>query len=206
MKKSLSSIGRFAFAALAALAVTAASCSSDNSTEAKADTSNAAAKEDTKTPLINIRYIDGDSVSANYNLAKDFQEQSLRTLSRMQQVEQSKTNEIQNFGKQIEQKMRNNGYLTEESYNADMLKLNKMQQDAATQLSNMQRNAEQELAQQQSELNDSIEAFIKEYNAKKGYDAILFKGAGVYFNPALDITDEVIEGLNARYNKVAPEK
>ena len=53
------------------------------------------------------------------------------------------------------------------------------------------------------QLNDSIEAFIKEYNKTRGYDAILYKAVGVYFNPALDITDEVIKGLNARYNKVA---
>lgn len=37
---------------------------------------------------------------------------------------------------------------------------------------------------------------------QKGYDAILFKAATLYINPALDITNEVVEGLNARYNKV----
>lgn len=67
----------------------------------------------------------------------------------------------------------------------------------------MERNTQMELAQQQQQLNDSIQAFIKEYNKTKGYDAILFKAAGVYFNPALDITDEVIKGLNERYTKVA---
>ena len=62
------------------------------------------------------------------------------------------------------------------------------------------------MIQQQIQLTDSIEAFIKDYNRKKGYDAILFKAAGVYFNPALDITSEIIEGLNARYNKVGDAK
>jgi outer membrane protein len=54
----------------------------------------------------------------------------------------------------------------------------------------------------QQSVNDSIQAFIKDYNASHGYDAILFKAATLYVNPALDITEEVIEGLNARYNKV----
>ena len=40
----------------------------------------------------------------------------------------------------------------------------------------------------------------------RGYDAILYKNAGVFFNPALDITAEVIEGLNAAYNKSADKK
>ena len=56
--------------------------------------------------------------------------------------------------------------------------------------------------QAQKTVNDSIKAFIEDYNKSRGYDAILFKGATLYINPALDITDEVVEGLNARYNKV----
>ena len=61
---------------------------------------------------------------------------------------------------------------------------------------------DQEMAEQRQQLNDSIENYIKIYNAGKGYDAILYRHSGVYFNPDLDITNEIIEGLNARYNKV----
>lgn len=151
---------------------------------------------------INIRYIDGDSIAANYNLAKDFKEASIRTMNKLENAQRAKATEIQKFATQVEEKVRSNGYLSEASYNADVQKLNKMQSDAQAYLATLQRNAEQELAQQQMQLNDSIESFIKDYNAVHGYDAILFKNAGVFFNPALDITGEVIEGLNARYNKV----
>ena len=54
----------------------------------------------------------------------------------------------------------------------------------------------------QRTVNDSIQAFIKDYNKTRGYDAILYKNATLYINPDLDITSEVLEGLNARYNKV----
>ena len=81
-----------------------------------------------------------------------------------------------------------------------------MHQDAESYLAGLSRNTENELAQQQLQLNDSIENYIKEYNKTKGYDAILFKAAGVYFNPALDITNDIISGLNARYNKVGEGK
>ena len=73
-------------------------------------------------------------------------------------------------------------------------------------MANLQRTSHQEMAQQQIELNDSLESFLKEYNKEKGYDAILFKAAGAYFNPALDITKEVTAGLYARYNKVEKKK
>jgi outer membrane protein len=151
---------------------------------------------------LNIRFIDGDSVTAHYNLALDFKEASIRTMSKLENAQRAKAAEIQKFGSQIEQKMKSNGYLSEASYNADIQKFNKMQSDAQGYLATLERNAQQELLQQQMQLNDSIDSFIKDYNAKHGYDAILFKNAGVYFNPALDITNEVIEGLNARYNKV----
>ena len=51
-------------------------------------------------------------------------------------------------------------------------------------------------------VNDSIMSYIKEYNESHHYDAIFMKAATLYINPDLDITDEIIEGLNARYNKV----
>lgn len=186
-----------------AVAVAFASCSGSNDQVAKPEkqVNDAVAVQGVPSSL-NIRYIDGDSIAAHYNLAKDFKEMSIRTYSKLENAQRSRAAEIQKFGSQIEEKMRSNGYLSEASYNADVEKLNKMQSDAQSYLATLQRNAEQELMQQQIQLNDSIEAFIKVYNAEHKYDAILLKSAGLYFNPALDITAEVIEGLNARYNKV----
>lgn len=161
--------------------------------------------DDVKTTL-NIRFIDADSVSANYTLAKEFQESALQSLNKIESVRQARASEIQKLGASIEQKARNNGYLTQTSYEGDMNALAKKQQDAAQTLESMENRARQEMAQRQVELNDSLESFIKDYNAKKGYDAILYKAAGVYFNPALDITKEVIEGLNARYEKSKKNK
>lgn len=180
------------------MAIVATSCS--NNQAENANTSKVSAND--STVLLNIRYVDGDSIAVNYNLAKDLSELQIRTMNNIENAQRAKAQEIQKFGTQIEQKMRSNGYLSEASYNADVQKLNKMQQDAETYLANLQRNAQQELLQQQIQLNDSIQSFIKDYNAKKGYDAIILRSAGLYFNPALDITAEVIEGLNARYNKV----
>lgn len=155
---------------------------------------------------VNIRYIDADSVTAHYILAQEFQELTLSALSKIESTEQARGAEIQKLMQQIEQKGRNNGYLSQESYEADMNNVAKKQQDAQTVLANMQRRAQQEMAQRQVELNDSLESFIKDYNATRGYDAILFKAAGVYFNPSLDITKEVIEGLNERYEKSKKSK
>lgn len=187
------------------LAISMTSC---GGAETKTDSAPQAvtAADGATTPTLNIRYIDGDSLMTHYNLAKDFQEASMRAVSKIEGARQSKAVEIQKFAAAIEQKARSNGYLTEASYNADMQKLQKMQQDAENYLAGLSRNTENELAQQQIQLNDSIDNYIKVYNASKGYDAILLKAAGLYFNPALDITNEIVDGLNARYNKVSESK
>ncbi len=206
MKKFAMSISSL-LVGLAAISLTACS-STGNGNESNTDAApaaKAAAAEGTPTTL-NIRYIDSDSLLANYNLAKDLQEATMRAVSRIDNARQAKGNEIQKFAAQVQQKAQSNGYLSEASYNADMQKLQKMQQDAENYLASLSRNADNELAQQQIQLNDSIESFIKAFNKERGYDAILYKNAGVYFNPALDITAEVIKGLNARYNKVGENK
>ena len=192
---------------VAMLSTALAGCAGSADKAAGAD-DKAAVSDSTKSGVIlNIRYIDADSVSANYNLAKDFKEAALRTYSKIESAQNSRAAEIQRLGQKIEQNMRSNYYVGKESeYEADVRRLNKMQQDAETYMANLQRTSQQGMAQQQIELNDSLESFLKEYNKEKGYDAILFKAAGAYFNPALDITKEVTAGLNARYNKVEKKK
>ena len=192
---------------LSLFALTATSCGGSTSSDPAAGAPAQAATADGATSsALNIRYIDSDSLMAHYNLAKDFQEASMRAVSKIESARQAKAGEIQKFAAAIEQKARSNGYLSEASYNADMQKLQKMQQDAENYLANLSRNTENELGQQQLQLNDSFENFVQVYNVSKGYDAILFKAAGIYFNPSLDITRDIIDGLNARYNKVDSSK
>lgn len=194
----------FANCSLLAMASLLASCANTQSSSTPDAVATTPAA--TQPTTLNIRFIDSDSIGAHYNLAKDFQEVSIREYSKLENAQQSKAAAIQKLAAQIEEKARNNGYLSEASYNADMTKLNRMQQEAQTSMAAMQRKSEQELMELQQALTDSINSFIADYNATKGYDAILYKAAGVYFNPALDITKEVIEGLNARYNKISDAK
>lgn len=52
------------------------------------------------------------------------------------------------------------------------------------------------------QIHNSITEYLKEYNADKGYHLILsstFGGPLLYGNPATDITNEVLEGLNKKY-------
>lgn len=188
-----------AAAALLIGAGTLASCNdSKQDTKSAAKTDKVAAKDN----LPNYRYVDLDTVLAKYALAKDYNEEMMRMQSSMESTMRTHEKRLQSQAAVMQNKMNNNGYLTRESYEQDQNSLNSMQAEAQKQAATLQSNFEQQALQAQKNVNDSINAFIEEYNKSRGYDAIFFKAATLYINPALDVTDEVVEGLNARYNKL----
>lgn len=184
------------------LCLTMISCgkheNSESSTNAKI--SGIIARADSMLP--NYRYVDLDSILSNYNLAKDYNEEMLRMQSNMQNEVKRHENSLQSLATTMQNKLQNNSYLSEASYQADQQQYADMQNKAQRAVAALQNNFETTAMIAQKSVNDSIEAYIYEYNMKKGYDAIFFKAATIYINPALDITNEIIEGLNARYNKV----
>lgn len=197
-----------AFAATAvALAALATACSdkAGNTAEPKETQTQKTAKVDGEafTPTTNIRYYNMDSVMANYELVKTFNEANLRTMTELQNAQRSREGELNRMAASIQQKMQNNGYLSEASYNADMNELNKKQQAAQNYLGSLQAKAQDEALRQQAEFIDSVHSFLADYNKTRHYDAILLFAPGELFNTQLDITGEIIEGLNARYKKAA---
>ena len=149
-----------------------------------------------------IRYIDEDSLLAQYNLAKDINEAMLRRSNQFDSEQQRRARDIQKLASDIENKYKNNGYLTQESFTADQNKLAKMQSDAENYMARLQRDIQNEVLQNQIQLNDSINNFLKAYCKEKGLDAVLRKTASFYMDSKYEITKEVVEGLNKRYNKV----
>lgn len=205
MKKLSYLVAQFAVVAAVALAP---SCDNTNETQSTvngtATDSVAVENDSTKVPVnLAIRFIDDEKLMEEYNFAKDFKETVQRSQSKLMSAQQSREKELQQLGAQIENKLKTNGYTSESEYNADMSRAQKKQQDAQTYLANLQRTTELEVSQLQGQLNDSIQSYLKTYCQEKGFDVVLMKSTSGYYNPVLDVTTEVVEGLNSRYNKVA---
>ena len=111
------------FAAVMVMAAT--SCN-----EKKAEAPKAA--EGPALETLKIRYIDEDSIMANYNLAKDINEAMLRRQNQYDAAQKQRGSDITKFGNAMQQKYQNNQYLTEEAFNADQAKLQKMQAPRTT--------------------------------------------------------------------------
>lgn len=184
------------------LAIAAASCAGDK----KAGTAAATPVAEPHETSLNIRYVVLDSIYKNYTLAQLTASQAQTMAMELQSFQSQLAGQLQNQAAQIQKKAESNGYLTQASYEADMKALNSRQNAFQNQYAQREAKANQEMAIKQQALMDSINNFIIEFNKERKYDAILLKDAGLYFNPALDITDEVVDGLNARYKAPADAK
>lgn len=202
MKKLAIAVRIFAVA----LAIGATACSkADENADATAADSAPAAQDGATTAGGGIRYLNLDTVFANYTLAQEISKEGQKLMLDYQNLERQKQGELQRLGSSIEQKRNSNGYLSQESFDADVNNFNKKQNEAANVLGARQNSISAQMAERQKVLQDSLDNFLRDFNATRHYDAILLRESGVYFNPALDITQEVIAGLNARYKAPAAE-
>lgn len=156
-------------------------------------------------PTTNIRYIDRQRLMQEYNLGKDLQEVIVRNESELQHYHQTRLAEIQKFAQSMEEKYRNNGYLSQISMEQDQQKLQKMQADAEAGMAKKQQAYQQQVEELTYNINVNVQKFLVDYNKEHHFDAILYQDAGAYFNPDLDITTEIIEGLNKVYNQYHEE-
>lgn len=154
----------------------------------------------------NYRFVDIDVIFEKYNLSIDFTEQNLKLSNNFEAERKSKVNTLANKEKALQKKydeIANNPIPLESEMNAFQMELANFQDEgnkAQQELMEKQMKLEQTQAQNLATIMDSVQNYLKIYGAAKGYDAIFF--AAPYYNPALDVTSEVVEGLNARYNKV----
>ena len=82
----------------------------------------------------------------------------------------------------------------------------KMQQDLQALQNKLSNELAAENAKNSLQLRDSINVFLKEYNKTRGYSLILSNTGFdnlLYADSTFNITQEIIDGLNARYTSAA---
>lgn len=157
--------------------------------------------EPAATPqLSNIRYVDFDIIRTRFTKAIEVQQWVTDKTDSIQSVLSKKAKAITDFEAKIIKKNKNNQYKTEAAYKADVTKYEKMVGEYQTLEAKLQKEAQEENNRRTLALQEMIFTYLTEYNAIHKYDAILLKSAGLIFNPALDITDEIVAGLNGKYN------
>ncbi len=154
-----------------------------------------------RTTAGSIAYVDMDSLQANYQLYIDTKAAAEAKIKTLQQQIQQKEQALQNMQTSIQNKMQKGEITSEAQYKQEMKKFENLQASYVQ----LQEKAGKEMAELQEQsiktVRDSINNFLAEYNKTKKYSLILDKASSLYADKSLDITVEVVAGLNKRYKK-----
>ena len=194
-------------AALAFIAMLFVQCSAKSSEPAPATTAPTATEaiaDSAATPVCNIKiaYVDYDSLLANYNFAQDVQKELIRREMSINNTIEKERKSLQEEAASFEYKVQNNVFATQERAQAEYEKIMKKDQDLLQRGQTMIAELEQVRNAKYDELTQCINDYIQEYNSTAKYDFILTKMGGnmLYANEAMDITKDVVNGLNEKYS------
>lgn len=153
------------------------------------------------SPLLQLAYVNSDSLLQNYDYFKDKADE---LEAKRVKLEAEYTNRAKGLQNEINDFQRNAQNMTMAQARAVEENLTQKQQN----LIRYQQTLQQELMNDESivnnELYDNVANYLEEFGKKKNLQLVLTytKGSGVlYANDSLDITQEVIVGLNEEYNK-----
>lgn len=150
---------------------------------------------------IKIAFVDIDSLLNNYEFSITINKEMLRKEENMRLTLSEKARDLQQDIDEFQRKLENNVFATQARAEEEQNRILK-KRESYERLS--ERLASELAAESQKNnviLRDSINSYLKEYNATQGYDLIISRVGDnlLYANEALDITEEVIKGLNDRY-------
>ncbi len=148
--------------------------------------------------VIKMAYVNSDSLLENYSyyqaLKEDLEKEHNRLSNQINQQARSLENEIQNYQETAMELSSSQRQEKEEV-------LYKKQQDLLKKREQLLGELGEKEQDLQDQLHSDLTDYIKEYNHDKGYTIIFgySRGGGILFaDDALDITDDIIQGLNNR--------
>ena len=151
-----------------------------------------------------IAFVDNDSLSINYKFRVD-KSKILEKASADVQVLENKIAKAQEDYYEIMNKSQTGGFTSDAEIAAAEKKVMKLQEDVPYLQSQMESRIKR-LTKLEGEINDSLYSrlyrYIDSYTADKPIDVIMLytKGmTGLYNNGSLDVTAEIVTGLNAAY-------
>lgn len=165
--------------------------------------------------LMPIALINTDSILKHYTLAVEASDKLMtryeESTVKLDTKAKSLQKEYETFQRDVmdfQRKVEANAFLSRERAESEQAKLqNKEQQLMAKQqdLENLRQKLSADFMEEQAaltqQLQDSIQAYLREYNADGHYHLVVNDAVVMNKVAGYDITNEVIDALNARYAK-----
>ena len=171
-----------------------------------ANTAAPATQTDTTAAAGSIVFFNIDKVVENYDMANDLRSVVETKVSGIQSEIDRRGNKLQKDANDFQNKM-DKGLLTSSVANAQYQKLQQQQNDYQQYAVRKQQEMAEEQQVMLNQIMNAISEFVQAYNAEKQYALILTTSGDILPAPvvtglaSLDITDEILAGLNAEYVK-----
>lgn len=150
-----------------------------------------------------VAYLNVDSLLLYYTFAQDASERLMQKQEDARLKLNTKARSLQNEMADFQRKLENNAFLSRERAEKEQQRLLKKQQD----LQDLEAKLTDEIMVENQNLNkqlaDTLTLFLQHYNADGRYQIILSNTAKdniLMADDQYDITNEVVAGLNRRYN------
>lgn len=166
----------------------------------------APAAQDSTAVAGSIVFFNMDIVMQGYDMANDLQSVFETKTSGIQAEIDRKGKKLEKDANDFQNKM-DKGLLTNSVAQVQYQKLQQQQQDYQQYVLRKQQEMAEEQQVMMNQIADAISEFVKEFNATHQYALILTTAGNVISTPVvtgdprLDITDEILAGLNAAYIK-----
>ena len=183
-----------------ALATAVVACN-QNKTADKATATVAPAGTAT-TAKAEIVYINQDTLLTKYNYVKDM---TTRLEAKGKAAQADLQSKGQAFQRQVAEYQKNAGTMAADVRTATEQQLQRKQQELQAYQQNTGAQVQNEQGAEQVKLYEKIAEFVKQYAKDKGYKLVLTYQKGnanmLYGDASLDITTDVVKGLNDAYAK-----
>ncbi len=156
-----------------------------------------------------LAYVEIDTLLTQYNFWNELNEIMMKKEESIRATLNQRATELDNEVREFQRKYENNAFVSMERAQQEQSRLMKKQQDLQELSDRLQRELAAENQKNSIELRDSINSFLIEYNKTKGYSMIISNTGFdnlLYADPAYNITQEIVEGLNARYSPSSVKK
>ena len=149
---------------------------------------------------LKIAYVEIDTLMSQYQFCKDYTLLLTKKGENIRATLNQKAKALDTDAQEFQRKLQNNAY-TQERAEQENARLVKVQQDLQALQERLSNEFDAETAKYNNAMRDSIVSFLKSYNQDKGYKLVLSKAGDnmLLADPALDITADVVAGLNKRY-------
>ena len=154
---------------------------------------------------LKIAFVEVDSLMTQYDFAKDYSVTLQKKSNNARNTLNQKGNALQAAVANFQQKVNNNGFQSREQAASQQAAIENQQRSLQELQARLENELSTETAKFNEALRDSLQNFLKAYNKDKKYDMILSKAGDniLIANKGLDITQDVINGLNKRYKPTA---